>query len=372
MRVYWYWPFVHPEDLVVPDAVPLDGDSLVLHTMRDRVEPQDLDRGRVQVWPTLAQVGDEREGSLRWVTARSTSYVRRSAQRWRSVRTKDFDVCHVVFLNYFTDWLDLPLLARTTPLVFEIHDVLPHHSRLPRSLEHMLLARQYNSRGHIIVRHDHVRSLLLERFAIDPGRVTVIPWHIPEIDAPPRRFDRDRSTILFFGALRRNKGADVLLRAIELLRDRQDLRFLFAGRGAADVEQQIRDAARRDPRVRFENRYISLEDKYSAYQSADLVALPYTEFSSTSAVLCDAYAHRVPVVASDVGALGRSVRADRSGWTVPPGDPEAFARALLAAVDDRDARRCASDQETLVAHDRTPKCIAEQIREVYARAPERV
>ena len=254
MRIYWFWPFVHTEDLVVPDAVPREGDSLVLHTMRGRVADDELRRGRVEVLPTLATVGDERERSLRWFAARSTSYAARSWQRHRALRNEAFDICHIVFLNYFTDWLDLRLLARRQPLVFEVHDVSPHESRLPQRLEHALLGMEYSAPGRIIVRHPLVKAALVEQFDVDAGRVDVVPWHVPvvaarESDSPS---DRHQPTVLFFGTLRRNKGVEVLLRAIDQLRDRTDLRFVFAGRGAADIEQAIREARARDARITFD------------------------------------------------------------------------------------------------------------------------
>ena len=66
--------------------------------------------------------------------------------------------------------------------------------------------------------------------------------------------------------------------------------------------------------------YATAERKGELYASADLVVLPYTTFASQSAVLQDAYAHRVPLVVSDVGALGETVRGDHTGWVVAPGE----------------------------------------------------
>ena len=51
-------------------------------------------------------------------------------------------------------------------------------------------------------------------------------------------------------------------------------------------------------------------------------------------MLQDAYAHHVPLVVSDVGALGETVRDDRTGWVVTPGDVDGLAATLLAAIRD--------------------------------------
>jgi glycosyltransferase involved in cell wall biosynthesis len=192
---------------------------------------------------------------------------------------------------------------------------------------------------------------------------------VPEIEpAPARRApEREHLTVLFFGTLRRNKGVDVLLRAIATLRDRDDLRFVFAGRGFADVEQAVADAAAHDDRIVFDHGYVSSEAKDRHYRDADLVVLPYTEFASTSAVLCDAYSYRVPLVVADVGALGDSVRAEGTGWVVPPADADALAKALVEALADADGRRAAAASAAAVAAARTPARIGAQVRDLYER-----
>jgi glycosyltransferase involved in cell wall biosynthesis len=171
--------------------------------------------------------------------------------------------------------------------------------------------------------------------------------------------------VLFFGTLRRNKGIDVLLDAIRQLRALPDVRFRIAGRGAPEVEKSLLSAARLDRRIEAELGVISDERKYELFRSATLVVLPYTSFTSQSGVLGDAYAHRVPVVATDVGALGATVQKDRSGWVVPPRDATALAIALEEALSDTDGRRSAAIAEGRVAAGRSYESIGQQIRVLY-------
>jgi len=249
--------------------------------------------------------------------------------------------------------------------VFEVHDVVPHQSRVPLAVERRALAAQYSAPGVIIVRHEYVRERLATEFDVDPARVAVVPWHVPDLGIAARTQFAKKATVLFFGALRRNKGVDVLLDSIAQLRDRTDLEFVFAGRGFADVEDAIRDAAATDARIQFEAGFVSAQRKHELYLAADLVVLPYTEFSSTSAVLCDAYSYRVPVVATDVGALGRSVRDDATGWVVAPRDAGALATAIDRALSDSVDWTRASSAMASTSADRSPELIARQVRNLY-------
>lgn len=62
------------------------------------------------------------------------------------------------------------------------------------------------------------------------------------------------------------------------------------------------------------------------------VVLPYETFSSQSGGLHDASGHGRPVVVTDVGALGATVRHDGTGAVVTVDDAEALAAALVATA----------------------------------------
>jgi glycosyltransferase involved in cell wall biosynthesis len=371
VRIYWFWPYVHADQLMLPAAVPRPGDHLVLHTMRNRIAASDVAGLPIELAATLAAPSDTRERSPSWMASRATTYVQRVMQRHRALRVGKFDVCHVVFSNYFIDGLDFRRIARRMPLVFEVHDVVPHQTRVPARIERGLLSLLYGAPGRIIVRHEVVRDGLVREFGVDAGRVTVVPWHVPVVPSIARNAPNASPMVLFFGTLRRNKGVAELLRSIEKLADLQTASFVFAGRGFPDVEELIRDAARGDSRITFEQGYVSASRKHELYSAADIIVLPYTEFPSASAVLCDAYAYRVPVVATDVGGLGASVRSDGTGWVVPPSDAEALATALAAALGDAPAWGRASENAGRIAAERTPQRIAALLRALYDEASER-
>ncbi|MBA7649148.1 hypothetical protein ES703_56942 [subsurface metagenome] len=60
------------------------------------------------------------------------------------------------------------------------------------------------------------------------------------------------------------------------------------------------------------------------------------KFESQSGVLLRAYAHKKPVVVSDIGAMGELVSSDKVGLIVEPGAVEPLAEAVINALDGLD------------------------------------
>jgi glycosyltransferase involved in cell wall biosynthesis len=91
--------------------------------------------------------------------------------------------------------------------------------------------------------------------------------------------------------------------------------------------------------------------------------LPYTEFHSQSGVLADAYAYRVPLIVSDVGAIGPTVRSDATGIVVAPRDPEALADAIVRAIDSPPGAFSDALDTAARGHDVT--VVGPKLRQIY-------
>ena len=63
------------------------------------------------------------------------------------------------------------------------------------------------------------------------------------------------------------------------------------------------------------------------------MVLPYTS-ATQSAVAALALANGMPCIATSVGALPEQVIDGSNGFIVPPGDPEALARAMVTISGD--------------------------------------
>lgn len=357
MRFHWYWPFARQEELDWALGTVRSGESIVVEVLDRAHAPRAGTHGNVTVVRDLPDVDRDVAGWL-WGPSRVNTYARRAAARRSMWAGDEFDLVHLHYLNRFTDCI-LPL---PRPLVLSVHDVVPHRTRLGRA-EHAVLRRTYHRGDALVVHHEDLRVRLVDEFDVDPAVVHVVPHQVftaPDPTDPPA----DRAPmVLFFGALRANKGLSVLLEAVRRLPG-EDLRFVIAGRGDPEMETLARRASASDPRVTAEIGLISLERKHELFQQASLVVMPYTSFASQSGVLHDAYGHGRPVVVTDVGALGASVREDGTGLVASAADPDDLAVKMLEALAEPDRSRFSAAALT-VRSMRSPERTGALLRAIY-------
>ncbi|MBA7510030.1 N-acetyl-alpha-D-glucosaminyl L-malate synthase [subsurface metagenome] len=84
--------------------------------------------------------------------------------------------------------------------------------------------------------------------------------------------------------------------------------------------------------------------------------------------LLDAFASRVPVVATNVGGIPEIVRDGVNGILVPPGNPDALAGAVISLLKNRDlARQMAEEGFRLVKEKFSIERMVEETRKIYDR-----
>ena len=136
--------------------------------------------------------------------------------------------------------------------------------------------------------------------------------------------------LLFFGYIRKYKGLDVLFDAVARLPRDLGIQVIVAGEFYDDprgYRQQLRTLQIED-RVTLRSDYLPNSEVPTYFSAADAVVLPYRS-ATQSGIAQIAYNFNTPVIASDVGGLSEVVRDDFTGLIVPPGDPEALARAIV-------------------------------------------
>ncbi|MBA3629493.1 MAG: glycosyltransferase family 4 protein [Actinobacteria bacterium] len=176
-------------------------------------------------------------------------------------------------------------------------------------------------------------------YLITPNGIDVERFASAEPLGPAR--GRPGKSVLFLGRLESRKGLEVLIEAMAGISD-LDASLVVAGSGPE--KRSARALARRlGVKVEWLGR-VSEADKPRIYRSADVYCAPALGGESFGIVLIEAMAAGAPVVCSDLSAF-RAVTAG-AAELVPPGEPEALAKALRAVLAD--PRR--SDEMRALSH----------------------
>ena len=198
--------------------------------------------------------------------------------------------------------------------------------RLKRFTSHRLAA-------HVAVGEQVARDV--EGFAgLAPGSVRTIHNCAPDVELEPLPRPTDGPVVGAVGRLDRQKGFDVLLRA---LADVPRARLVLVGDGdeRAPLERLAAELGLSE-RVRFEG---WREDPRRYLTTFDVFALP-SRFEGFPLAIIEAMLARLPVVATRVGSVPEAVADGETGLLVPSDDPPALATALRSLLGDP-ARRAA-------------------------------
>ncbi|MEQ1689728.1 MAG: glycosyltransferase family 1 protein [Gemmatimonas sp.] len=144
------------------------------------------------------------------------------------------------------------------------------------------------------------------------------------------RADDDTLLVAYVGRLAAEKGLEIGLEAMRLVERARPGRVRFMAVGDGPLSASVHRLA---PAESWLPGKLLGDALSEAYASADVFLFPSVT-DTFGNVLLEAMASGLPVVAADVGPTREQVLPDR-GWLVSPGDPQAFAAALIALVDDR-------------------------------------
>ncbi len=141
---------------------------------------------------------------------------------------------------------------------------------------------------------------------------------------------KDRRTVLFFGLVRRYKGLQFLIDAMQQVVSRTPCHLLIAGEFYDDKQpylERIHEHGLRE-HITVVDQYIPNEQLALYFASADVVALPYVS-ATQSGIIQIAFGFGVPVITTSVGGLPEAVDHGKTGLIVEPKDAGRLAEAIV-------------------------------------------
>lgn len=147
---------------------------------------------------------------------------------------------------------------------------------------------------------------------------------------------RTAKTVLTVASLTPHKGHLHLLHAATaVLKNYPDVRFIFVGDGPE--KEKLHSFARDNGFA--ENLHFAgiATDVRPFLEAADIFVLPSLREGMPISIV-EAMAHRLPVIASDVGGIPEVVVEGQTGFLIKPGDHGAMAARIIGLLEDRNKR----------------------------------
>ncbi len=278
--------------------------------------------------------------SIQWATDRFFRSMINISRRNRFALSNNFDVVHIQGIGVpLLDQFFLKKMAKKIPVVVTIHDVVSHYKRIASRDSFMKKTLQIPHR--LIVHYENGKKQLAERWKIGSNKIDVIPHGIIPVQNQSNMTEArkklnlpaDKNILLFFGSIRENKGLDILLKSMkEIISQNPDVILVIAGalpRGISfQAYSDLIEILKLSENVKSFIKFIPEDDVDYYFTASDMIVLPYLRFESQSGVLLRAYAHKKPVVASDIGAMGEIIHEDNIGIAIEPNNENALAYAI--------------------------------------------
>ena len=283
-------------------------------------------------------------------------------------------------------WWSLPLAPiyavlclcfrlRNKPVVFTVHNVLPHEaSRIFKTVS----AALFHFADHFIVHTRQNQQQLIDQYGIRAEKISIIAHGVLSFwssgdksrDSIRNQFglSPDEKALLFFGAIRPYKGLDTALEAFARVHaEFPKSKLIIAGKLWEPWDRYQHQIQRLNisDHVITHLDYVPAEAVAGYFTAADLVLLPYHYFDSQSGVGAAAIAFGKPLIVTRTGGLPDFVLDPQ--WTVPPRDPSALGEAILKCLsDDRLLGKMARDSEAVAKRLSWPE-IVRKTNEIYDR-----
>jgi glycosyltransferase involved in cell wall biosynthesis len=144
--------------------------------------------------------------------------------------------------------------------------------------------------------------------------------------------------LIFLGRIAPYKGLHILLKAVSLLGPEYDVDLSVYGLPGSSSEEKYLSALKnkfiRENRIHWEG-LLEPDKKIEVLQDADAVIIPSLWLETGPLVLLEAWAAKVPVIASRIGSIEELIVGGRGGILFEPGDWRGLSNIIKNLALDR-------------------------------------
>lgn len=250
--------------------------------------------------------------------------------------------------EYVLDFLE----ALKKPAVATLHTVLhspsPNQERITQEMGRLCDV--------LVVMVKTGRNILLDRYNVDPSKITIIPHGVPNVHrVSASKVKRalgmaDRQIIATFGLISRGKGIEYVIKAMpKILEKYPNAIYLVLGETHPGVRKHEGESYRNmltdiiselgiEDNVRFNNRFLSLSELVRYLCAADVYVTPYL---SKDQISSGTLAYALGCGKATLGPpylYAEEVLADGRGILIDFESPESVANTVIRVLDDKELK----------------------------------
>ena len=264
-------------------------------------------------------------------------------QRLRSIKTlwQYFNtVCKMKALKadvYYIDYLGLPYMfplihicrLQKNKVIYPCHDFIDHvfipHRKQISNYKRFIFKHFTN----IQFFSSTQKKMFEEKYK--NKKTFFIPLNLKSFGDTVKIAGTEKIVFLFFGMIRKNKGLEVLLNAVNLIEKKYRDKFIIKIYGNTSdwffYENLIRDKSLYDLQIRR----IENDEIPDLFATSHFLILPYYDVTQSGPLLI-AYNYRLPVIASDLPGFREYIENKKNGYLFKVGEPVALAATLSQII----------------------------------------
>jgi glycosyltransferase involved in cell wall biosynthesis len=185
---------------------------------------------------------------------------------------------------------------------------------------------------------------------------------------PPKK-EGNFFKILFVGRLDKIKGIDILLRAVKKsekkLRDKKVKIHLIGYGYDSEKLKKLSKQFKIDDIILFRGK-ITGGHIIKEYLSSDLFILPSLSEGQPLTIL-EAWAAKIPVLATDVGDNAFFVKNKINGYLIEPNNTKKLSKTILQAIENENLKKMGLNGYELIKNNYTWEKIANKTYEIYSK-----
>ena len=271
--------------------------------------------------------------------------------------------------------------ALGVPAVTTLHAI----PREPTVGERAVLSELIARSAATVVMSQSAAALLATTYGVEDRKLDVIPHGVPDlplVDPATVKAGLEvegREVILSFGLIGPGKGIELALDALPaVVAEHPATCYVIVGATHPELVRVEGEAYRSrlvaqvgalgmNDHVRFVDRFVGRVELIRWLEAADVVVTPYAKLDQiASGTLAYAMGAGRAIV-STPSTYAAELLADGRGVLVPPGSPEALARALLDVLDDSELRATLGRQAHAYSRRMVWSSVAAEYRALFDR-----